>query len=152
MSVETLGLSEAGLQYVHLVWLVLVLVTSATALEEELLVILRDMEVGGDVTDRVDVLGLKTDKAMSLRGAVLAEGETVERFGGVANIPQLLDEGVLIVGVGGGAEGRNAVLKAKPIMIVIRANKVTALTDLTCSVIGLKVTFLVSRPISWKTP
>lgn len=30
--------------------------------------------------------------------------------------------------------------------------KVTALTDLTCSVIGLNVAFLVSRPIAWKIP
>ena len=147
----------------------LVLVTSATALEEEL-VTLRPMEVGGGVTDRAVMPGLKTDKAMSLRGTVLEEDATTERFGR-GNMPQLLDEGVLTVGVGAGVEGRNAVLKAKPMIIDIRANltkkrfrnddhscigkknyKVTALTDLTCSVIGFNVTFLVSRPMSWRTP
>lgn len=90
MSVEALGLSEADLQYMHLVWLQLVLglilVTSATDLEE--LATLRAMEVVGDVTDRAIVSGLKTDKAISLRGAVLVEGETTERFGRGANIPQ----------------------------------------------------------------
>ena len=60
--------------------------TSATALEE--LATLRAMEVGGGVTDRAVVPGLKTDKAMSLRGTVLAEEATTERFGRGANIPQ----------------------------------------------------------------
>ena len=145
------------------------LVTSVISLEEELAT-LRAIEVGGGVTDRAVMPGLKTDKAMSFRGTVFEEDATTERFGRGQNIPQLLDEGVLTVGVGAGAEGRNAVLKAKPMIIDIRANltkmvrsddhslyrkkmhKVTALTDLTCSVIGFNVTFLVSRPMSWKTP
>jgi len=129
------------------------LVISETALEEEL-AILRAMEVGGDVTDRAVMPGLRMDKAISLRGTALVEGGTMERFGRGTNIPQrpLLDEGVLTVGVGAGVEGRNAVLKAKPIIIDIRANKVTALTDLICSVTGFNVTFLVSRPTSWKIP
>jgi hypothetical protein len=99
----------------------LMLVTSTTALEEELET-LRDMEVGGGVTDRAVMSGLKTDKAMSLRGTVLGEEASTERFGRGQNIPQLLDEGVLTVGVGVGVEGRNAVLKAKPMIIDIRAN------------------------------
>ena len=61
--------------------------TSATALEEEPAT-LRAIEVGGGVTDRAVMPGLKTDKAMSLRGTVLAEEETTERFGRGANIPQ----------------------------------------------------------------
>ena len=127
MSVDALGLSEAYLHCTHLVWLILglglMLVTSATTLEEEL-AILRAMEVGGDVIDRAVMPGLKMDKDMSLRGTALVEAGTMERFGRGANIPQrpLLDEGVLTVGVGAGVEGRNAVLKAKPIIIDIRAN------------------------------
>ena len=86
MSVEALGLSEAGLQYKHLLLLLLgLLVTEATALEEELGT-LRAMESGGGVTERAVVPGLKTDKAMSLRGTALAEEETTERFGRGAKI------------------------------------------------------------------
>jgi hypothetical protein len=88
--VEALGLSEADLQYIHLRLLPgmgLMLVTSATALEEELAT-LRAMEVGGGVIDRAVMPGLKTDKAMSLRGTVLAEEATTERFGRGQNIPQ----------------------------------------------------------------
>ena len=121
ISVEALGLSEVDLQNLHLRLLSMVLVTSATALEEELAT-LRAIEVGGGETDRAVKSGLKTDKAMSLRGTVLEEEETTERFGKGQNIPQLLDEGVLTVGVGAGVEGRNAVLKAKPMIIDIRAN------------------------------
>jgi hypothetical protein len=91
ISFEALGLSEADLQYIHLAWLLLgmglVLVTSTIALEEELAT-LRAMEVGGGVTDRAVMSGLKTDKAMSLRDTVLAEEGTKERFGRGANIPQ----------------------------------------------------------------
>ena len=112
------------MQYIHLRLLLgmgLVSVTSTTAFEEELAT-LRAKEVGGGVTDRAVMPGLKTDNAMSLRGTVLEEEATTERFGKGQNIPQLLDEGVLIVGVGGGVEGRNAVLKAKPMIIDITAN------------------------------
>lgn len=123
ISVEALGLSEADLQYIHLrlLGMELVSVTSATAFEEELAT-LRAKDVGGGVTDKAVMPGLKTDNAMSLRGTVLEEEATTERFGRGQNIPQLLDEGVFTVGVGGGVEGRNAVLKAKPMIIDITAN------------------------------
>ena len=123
ISVEALGLSEADLQYIHLrlLGMELVSVTSATAFDEELAT-LRAKEVGGGVTDKAVMPGLKTDNAMSLRGTVLEEEATTERFGRGQNIPQLLDEGVFTVGVGGGVEGRNAVLKAKPMIIDITAN------------------------------
>lgn len=107
--------------HLRLLGMGLMLVISATALEEELAT-LRAMEVGGGVTDRAVMSGLKTDIAISLRGTVLEEEATTERFGRGQNIPQLLDEGVLTVGVGAGVEGRNAVLKAKPMIIDIRAN------------------------------
>ena len=65
----------------------LMLVTSATALDEELAT-LRAMEDGGGVTHKAVMSGLKTDKDMSVRGTVLAEEATTERFGRGANIPQ----------------------------------------------------------------
>lgn len=81
--------------------------------------------------------GLNTDIAISLRDGLTArslldplapltvDGAKIERFGCGAKIPQrwpLLDDGVLMVGVGDGVTGRNAVLNTNPMTIDIKAN------------------------------
>lgn len=81
--------------------------------------------------------GLNTDIAISLREGLTGwslldpwapltlDGAKIERFGCGAKIPQswpLLDDGVLVVGVGDGVMGRNTVLNTNPMTIDTKAN------------------------------
>lgn len=81
--------------------------------------------------------GLNTDIAISLRDGLTArllldpwalltlDEAKIERFGCGAKIPQrwpLLDDGMIVVGVGDGVMGRNTVLNTNPMTIDIKAN------------------------------